>query len=498
MPHPHILQEAVSKQQKTRTKNRDCWEYIWVILCIILSAFMVLRWTHIASSNSYDFDEVYILKLMIGRPFDFFTGKLFEPGSPPLGLFLVEIWKSTVGSSEALLRLFPILISLGSFFLFATLASRILHRLTAISAVALFSGNGVIWYYGMYLRPYSLLIFLSLATITVVPRLLTQPPPKKSVISISLLIVTTGLYTHYSYLLFLGIFCCVLMFSSHKNIRRLKTLLWTIATSVLLFLPWCFVFIKQQLTPTSTGNRYFFHQLLEGWIGFDGWLSVFSNGTSTFLRRNILENTIGVLFAVLFLVAGSKVVPYLKKHGAQYYILITTLLSVFLLFFTPVHAILTEPRYWIFLLPILFLSIGIIVDTVGKTRLTICFLLSSIALLPFTSAFAQKRISSWHHLALTIPSMNPDSLILFDPCDLGYVFSYQYSGTIPLACLAKKPEGLPYPIWDRTPHQTMYVIKNTNNFGLEEKLYYDLLKTYSYQIHTFGSTELVIMNIRAQ
>lgn len=488
MPQLFTLREVVYKKISSRNK-------VWILLCILFAIFLLFRWISIIENTSFDFDEVYILRLLKGYPWQFITGTSFDPGTPPLGLILLDMWHTIAGKSEYFLRLLPMSISLVTFFLFTYAAIKILTLPSALTAIFLFAGNGLLTYFGIYLKPYYLLSYLSVVSVLSLYILAHNSNVTGTEKAVHVIVITSGLHAHYSYPLFLFILILSLFLTAGKKV--LLNLVKPVGLSLLLYVPWIFLFISQQISPRQTGNKYFFHQVIEGWTGFDGWLSVFSNGMSMSLNDGYFENFIGVLCVTILLLTFC--LTFSRIHSRfEKYILCATAISMFFLFFSPLNILFTEPRYWIFLIPLVYLSIGIVLDTINKQTITFSALLLSLFLLISSGSPNSNYMYAWDRMAAVIPAEGKKAAILFSPCSLAYPFSYYYSGTIPVYCLSEKPEGLPYTTWDKTGEKTLYLIKNTNNFGLNYSLYSDLLNTYNFHSIPYGQNELIIFKSKAQ
>ncbi len=437
--------------------------------------------------RSFDFDEVFSLRLIDAPLIRIITGQQYDQGTPPLQFTLLKLWQNIVGANETGLRILPLLFSLMAGWYFWLLAKPHLPRGLAVSVVLLAGGNSSIWFFSSYLKPYALLLFLCMFQLWVCQRLFTAKRP--GTIPGILLTVSTvaGLYSHYSFV----IFSAVLFLSITAFYRRTpvyRHYLQAMVFAGVAYLPWIVYFGWNQLHPAGPGTRYFFHQVLEGWIGWDGWLAVFSNGISLHLPRMLQSPVAAIIFSGM----GILVIYGMRKTAIiwQKTLFLFTLATFVLLFLTPLHTVFTEARYTIYGIPLVFFCIASVIKPLWNTSWGKSAVILFTMLTMFTRGwFAETVNTDWKQLVAQIPG-GTDAVILADPCHLSYVFTYYYHGELPVYCLLKNPEGSQIPMWDRHIRPTAYILKYTSGYGYEGDQV-PWIKSASYQQQQpFGSVTL--------
>jgi hypothetical protein len=195
--------------------------------------------------------------------------------SPPLYYLLLHGWTRILGTSDLVLRLFSIIWSLASLPLIAALARRIGGERTVFPACVLFAFSPLTIYYSTEGRMYSLLIFLTLATV-VLSLLLQERGPRIHYGGLWIALSAAGFLTHY-FFVFPWLACAVFLFFQPGKFQRRWLLLCSLGAG-LLILPWIWV----------AAGTFTSWKVTQGWLswkpaGFHRARAVFEQFTQFFL-----------------------------------------------------------------------------------------------------------------------------------------------------------------------------------------------------------------------
>ena len=152
---------------------------------------------------SFDFDEIYSVKFSLWNNYwSFMTASAYDPGNPPFYFIILKFWQSLLGTSEAKLRFLSVFFNFLAITIFSLQAKKHLKPAAAITAVFLFAGSGLLFFYSRYVRTYSLIVFLTLSVFPLLLNLLAKP--KISILqTVTLyLLCLLGFYSHYSFVIF--------------------------------------------------------------------------------------------------------------------------------------------------------------------------------------------------------------------------------------------------------------------------------------------------------
>lgn len=187
-------------------------------------------------------DELFNYSLSQGTWITLFKRLGLDMAHPPLFYLLLKPWIYLVQSSMAGLRVLTVAISIASVVPLVLLGRELLLRTEEIAfALALMAVNNYLILYSYYLRPYSLLLFLTLCSNVAFVRFLRRGGQDKN----RALIILTAInilfiYTHYfAWLVVLAQYLWV-AFTERRHLRRI-----TAATAILVFgfLPWVGVIV---------------------------------------------------------------------------------------------------------------------------------------------------------------------------------------------------------------------------------------------------------------
>ena len=293
------------------------------------------------------------------------------------------------------------------------------------------------------------------------------------------------------YYIFLFLTLLFICWPSKEKLKRLFGFTYFVC---LAYLPWAVYFFINQVRPFRWWMKYKFGQLEKEWVGFDGWLAVFTNDLSKSLPLVKLQAIFFILTLLIFnyfLIKTYKKENNLWKKSA----LLFSFFSLNTIIFTPLHEVLNDPKYSIYILPFSFLTVGILIDSSKKWLIKYAFFIFLIPYsIPTYSFSIMPVFEDYKSLTKRVPLYGQNNVLLFHPCYFAFSFEYYYKGQVPQYCLFENPEGMYLEIWDKKPQKTLYIIskpwKMANN-----KLLNELVEKYSYSIEKemFGDIELTIL-----
>lgn len=316
------------------------------MIALILLFALILRLVNI--NQSFWLDEAAQL-IESARPlkeqFD-----ILGDFQPPLFHLLLHFWMK-LGNSEFIIRLFPIIISLITIYLFYLITRKIFNKKYSLLATFLLSINPFFVYYSQEVRPYPLSMLTAL--------LITLGFLNNSYL---LLIIgmTAFLYTTYFAPFFIiSVFIHSLLYKREK----LYVLAKSFIISLFLFFPWTPSFMSQLKSGTDLTN------LLPGW----------GQAVSTPLNKAIplvfakyyfgritIDNKI-IYYSLILLL--SALFAYLLFRGRKSkfweFSVVSFFSSLFMAFFVSFVLPVIDPKRLIFILPFFIL---IIVSGVEKLK----------------------------------------------------------------------------------------------------------------------------------
>src|SRR5215216_898722 len=145
-----------------RDKTSNSWERVITALLILLGALLRLR--RYLTGRSLWADEAMLALNIVNRNFaGMFQSLDYDQGSP-IGFLLVEkLFNSILGKNEFALRLFPLLVGLGSLGLFYLLLKQITRGVGLLTALALFAFNPRLIYYSSEVKQYILDVVVTIS-----------------------------------------------------------------------------------------------------------------------------------------------------------------------------------------------------------------------------------------------------------------------------------------------------------------------------------------------
>lgn len=477
-------------KRKTQ-KFTSALAFLCIITVVIVSVANKLNYLN---QFSLDFDEIYSIVSSYSSYSSMILGIRYDPGNPPLYFMLLKFWRSFFGQSETVVRLLSVLFHAITLSVIALLSRKKLSITATACVLILLAGSGTLYFFSRYARAYALVIFLSVTVFYLITSWVEQKRFLSWRLFFLCILSAVGLYSHYSF----AIFYAELLFILFVFALPFKTKVWRLVLLTVIlgwtYLPWATFFIRNQIVPALGWQKYSFHQLKDDWIGVIGWANALTNNVFNVIVRPEYRMVLAytwILFidVVLFL---TLVINF--RNSWKRYVLSFSLISLNLILFTPLHNVLTDVRYALYLFPFLFLSLGIVIDNLSHNALkigaVIMLIIASIASYPLYDKGPQE---DWRGLAHAIPQ-NSNRIFLFHPCYLGFSFRYYSRDTAPFYCLYENPEKMYLEIWDGSLSNTIYIITQTHNANpMVESIIKKLHTDFSEQRTDFGSIELITL-----
>lgn len=201
-----------------------------------VAVFIALRIWSVSSPHLWG-DELFNYSLSQGSLITLLKRTGLDMAHPPLFYLLLKPWIYLVGSSMAGLRVFTVAISVAAIVPFIMLGRELHLRTREIwLALSLMAVNNYLILYSYYLRPYSLLLFLTLCSdVAFVKFILRSQSTGKwtwrILVGVNILLV----YTHYfGWLVVVAQYLWVAL----TDRRHLRQITWATVIVILCFLPW--------------------------------------------------------------------------------------------------------------------------------------------------------------------------------------------------------------------------------------------------------------------
>jgi hypothetical protein len=191
-------------------------------------------------------DETFTVNVATSRWSDLINKVVADIVHPPLFYILLKVWILIGGQSELWVKLFPCLTSIAAIIPFFYLCRELRMKPAAINlALALMAVNAYLVYHAQDLRMYSLLMFLTLASLWLFARYFNAHRAgarlQAALFSINLLLV----YTHYYGWLIVAIeFLFLLLWGR----RKLPAFSLSLAALIACFIPWAYAVSQAAIT----------------------------------------------------------------------------------------------------------------------------------------------------------------------------------------------------------------------------------------------------------
>ena len=177
---------------KSTTRRREYW--IWLALAAILLLGAALRFYRLDAQSFWN-DEGNTARL-VERPIPLIIAGAGSDIHPPGYYLLLHGWFKVAGNSEFALRGFSALAGILTLAVATALGRKVGGRWTALGAAFSLAIQPLAVYYSQEARMYALLSLLAALTIWFAAQFLREPRPNGLWL---LLVLSSGLYTHYAY-----------------------------------------------------------------------------------------------------------------------------------------------------------------------------------------------------------------------------------------------------------------------------------------------------------
>ncbi|MBF0122792.1 MAG: glycosyltransferase family 39 protein [Candidatus Omnitrophica bacterium] len=321
------------------------------LLWIIITCGAVLYLRQYLVNRPLWLDEAALSKNIIALSVrDFLSQPLpYYQQASPIGFLIIE--KLSVflfGTSEYALRLFPLLCGLLSLGTFSSVARNYLKKEFSLLALFAFAITPALVYYSSEVKPYSCDVFITLLSLTIIPRSLSKELGWSKTFLIGLGGACLLWFSFPALFVLSGIaatlFIDALVRKDHNKILKIcvTSCFWIISYSFLYF-------ITLQNIAHHKGTESYWQ---DGYVSFSdikNWIAVFSN---------ILSYPVGLpkpLLAVgaLLFVAGG--VSFFKEDKKKFFFLIMPIALTFLA--SGFHVYSCKDRLALFLVPLFLLLI---------------------------------------------------------------------------------------------------------------------------------------------
>ncbi len=202
--------------------------------------------------------------VMAARSFALIARNASHDIHPPLYYWLLHVWSSVFGHSEAALRSLSAIFGIFLVWWTFEIANELLGRKEAVAAAAIVAASPLAIYYSQEARMYMMLA----AVISFGVYLLVKAnfAPGKSTLALVAGTIACGLYTHYTFPLAWLAVALTWLWKVRKDRKGIFE--WSIAhlAALLLFLPWLPTAMRQVTTwPRSNAAVPLLHRLLNSW-----------------------------------------------------------------------------------------------------------------------------------------------------------------------------------------------------------------------------------------
>lgn len=227
------------------------------LLAAIVLLFVAARLWNLDSYNLWG-DEIFALQSARMSWNDLIRRLIKDGAQAPVFYLLLKGWIAVGGESVLWLRLLPVVISVITLLPFFLLCRELNLRAAEVAlALLLISVNGYMIYYAQEIRPYSLLVLLTVCSLWLFVRFFNASAAIKSHLVTLLVVNTLLVYTHYFGWLVIGV---ELVFLGLKKRPRLLPFAVTAGLTALFFSPWAYAtLLRFKTRPGGVGQTL-------GWI----------------------------------------------------------------------------------------------------------------------------------------------------------------------------------------------------------------------------------------
>ena len=436
---------------------------ISLFIFIFFFAVLLVRLLSNQANYSFDFDEIYSVVTSRYSYLQIASGLRYDPGNPPLFFLILKLWRSLIYNSEYNLRLLSIIFYCLSFVFFFLTTKKNLSLPALIIANSLFISSIPLYFFAHYVRAYCLLLFLCLSFWYFFDGFLETDNKLKKILALFLGVV--GLYTHYSFIVFLFFLTLCATYVYRKSITKVNKILFFCLWLAILYSPWAIFFVLNQFLPALNWRKYNFHQIQQTWMG----TKELANYLTSVNFQNLYANLLFIFLITIFIISYKKIENIVWKKIILLFLAIFTTIIVY----TPFHQIFNNPKYFIFLLPFLYFGLGIIFDFIKNKVLKFFYFLIIIYFsCRLIFSFNDFSVSeNWKEIAVFFNQKGSNQIIFFHPCHFGFSFDYYAKAPASKYCFFENPEKIYYPVWnwDKKP-SSFYLITYGHHFTDKDKL----------------------------
>ncbi|MBI4065313.1 glycosyltransferase family 39 protein [Candidatus Gottesmanbacteria bacterium] len=445
-------------------------------------------------NHSYDWDEIYSATVSNADYISLISGIRYDPGNPPFYFILLRIWKSVFGDTESRLRLMSIVFFAISYAAIVLQTNKKIDTLSQYILLIFYSGSSVVYYFSRYVRAYMLVTCIAILVFPLLLQIISNKSKQWYIYLIAVLLCAIGLYTHYSFVIFYGMFF-VSTILIHRNSRSsLFHLLFFSLLLLILYLPWAYFFVKNQIHPSLWWYKYHFHQLETPWGGPALWLDAFTNqlyGSSVPIKfQNFLA------FIIILFINGIIIMTFYKDKLTLWmrHVFLLFLLYFDILLFSPLHKVFVSIQYSIYIIPFGLFALIILIHLYMPRYIKWFLLFISIIFTMTTyKSYAQTIPSDWKTLGAKFNTYSDKGVLLFEPCHLGFGMNYYYHGKLPEYCFYENPEGMYLSIWNKDFVGRLFIIRYSYLPHKPNSPIHQLLNLYGETKEYYGDLEVITL-----
>ena len=323
------------------SKNLSAKALIWSILF----TGICLRLNQYLSNKSLWIDELWITFNIINKSFiDLLTKPLDYHQCAPVGFLMTEkVLVSFLGNNEYILRLFPLLCSIASLFVFYKLIENILNYNAMVFAILLFAASKHFIYHASEAKQYSSDLLIALILFLLTFKLINKPDKNPfHLIRLGIFGFIFIWFSHSSIFVLISVSIILLslaLLKKNNNMPLKETILLIISWIVSFFLNYVFNLSKVNIKALGFKSHFM------PWPPDFSWLSK---------KALMLISSVGFeanLISVFFLLFGSVLI--FKKSRTWFFILLLPL--IFTLAASAIHKYPIHDRLMLFYFPVLII-----------------------------------------------------------------------------------------------------------------------------------------------
>lgn len=373
----------------------------------LVSLSLILKLTHI---NTFP--------IQLDEPFSIFTSNLAWPefwkvflteNNPPLHPILLKFVIEIFGMDEFWMRLLSVMLSSFSVYFIYKSGEIISGWKTGLIAGLIFCFSNLQMAYSHQIRAYALMVLLSSISIYLIIKLLKE----KNNNSFILLGIINALllYTHFMGIVHVGLSgLALIVFFKDKWI--VKNLFYSYGITLLLFSPYLPIFLDRLL-----------------WVNGDSWVESPSSPMSIyFIFWRFFNAPLTTITGILTILSGLIFFKRFTENRDIISLLYAVVICTFIgLYFTSLKLPIYVDRYLIFVTPVLYPLIAVIISTLSNAKsnvfnwgLTLLLPILFMATFKIKSDIGQDKTTTWK----IINEIADDKIVVFSPAwnDANYCY----------------------------------------------------------------------------